>query len=599
MQVTAYALDRDTPRKPEVSFGMTLPRELAAAIRLLQAKNGAEAEAILAPLAQEFARNADVWQLLAGALKLQERWDEALHAFEMSLALNPAQANVRNNHGNVLYTLGRHREALRELDEALRLQPNYADAHYNRALVLEALGREDEALAAVEQACRTGTVPARFHALRAKLLASSPAQDRADAAYRLALGQSIEEARKSVTSAPGEPTTWISMGDSLRFLGRHDEAADAYARAIEADNTNLLAHQRLNQTLWETAKHDRFLDSYRRVLARDAGATTVRRDFARQLFSLGRVEEAEEQLSQAMVHAGADWSLRAERGRARAWQGRLDGFADFAAVEGLAASEPSYWTMRADAELRFGRHDEALRSATKGLAIDAKSQELHSRRFLAERALKTPAFVERDEVGRLPGFYEIETPAGFSNLAQFFEGLSERLRSLHTTQVHPYDQTLRGGTQTLGALFARPDPFIDTLRRQITKAVGDYIARMPEDASHPVFSRRRGEFDFAGSWSACLKANGFHTNHIHPMGWISSALYVSLPSDVADATSKGGWFKIGESNMGLGADDRPERFVKPEPGLLVLFPSYLWHGTVPFSSDETRLTVAFDVVPKD
>jgi len=30
----------------------------------------------------------------------------------------------------------------------------------------------------------------------------------------------------------------------------------------------------------------------------------------------------------------------------------------------------------------------------------------------------------------------------------------------------------------------------------------------------------------------------------------------------------------------------------------VLFPSYFWHGTLPFHSDQPRLTVAFDVVPE-
>jgi hypothetical protein len=58
-----------------------------------------------------------------------------------------------------------------------------------------------------------------------------------------------------------------------------------------------------------------------------------------------------------------------------------------------------------------------------------------------------------------------------------------------------------------------------------------------------------------------------------------------------------GWLKFGESNLGLGGDDRPERFVKPVVGQLVLFPSYMWHGTVPFQSAADRLTIAFDVVP--
>jgi len=40
-----------------------------------------------------------------------------------------------------------------------------------------------------------------------------------------------------------------------------------------------------------------------------------------------------------------------------------------------------------------------------------------------------------------------------------------------------------------------------------------------------------------------------------------------------------------------------EYSVRPTPGMLVLFPSYFWHGTIPFQSPQPRLTVAFDAVP--
>jgi hypothetical protein len=39
-------------------------------------------------------------------------------------------------------------------------------------------------------------------------------------------------------------------------------------------------------------------------------------------------------------------------------------------------------------------------------------------------------------------------------------------------------------------------------------------------------------------------------------------------------------------------------FVQPRPGRLVLFPSYLWHGTTPLECAEPRLTIAFDAVPR-
>jgi Putative 2OG-Fe(II) oxygenase len=47
----------------------------------------------------------------------------------------------------------------------------------------------------------------------------------------------------------------------------------------------------------------------------------------------------------------------------------------------------------------------------------------------------------------------------------------------------------------------------------------------------------------------------------------------------------------------LGERDKPEHNVMPIVGQLVLFPSYYWHGTVPFVSSDNRITIAFDVVP--
>jgi Putative 2OG-Fe(II) oxygenase len=41
-----------------------------------------------------------------------------------------------------------------------------------------------------------------------------------------------------------------------------------------------------------------------------------------------------------------------------------------------------------------------------------------------------------------------------------------------------------------------------------------------------------------------------------------------------------------------------EYSVRPAVAMLVLFPSYFWHGTLPFHSNQARLTVAFDAVPE-
>ncbi|MBL0965493.1 MAG: hypothetical protein IBJ05_01405, partial [Blastomonas sp.] len=48
----------------------------------------------------------------------------------------------------------------------------------------------------------------------------------------------------------------------------------------------------------------------------------------------------------------------------------------------------------------------------------------------------------------------------------------------------------------------------------------------------------------------------------------------------------------------LGLGPRPAHLVAPAEGRLVIFPSYMWHGTLPFESVGHRMTVAFDAMPQ-
>jgi tetratricopeptide (TPR) repeat protein len=178
--------------------------------------------------------------------------------------------------------------------------------------------------------------------------------------------------------------------------------------------------------------------------------------------------------------------------------------------------------------------------------------------------------------------------------------LAAHLRSLHVARSEYLDQSVRGGTQTDGPLFSRVDPLIRTLRTAVVEAVDAYVAALPApDAAHPLLGpprdRRRR---FAGSWSVRLRGAGYHANHVHPQGWVSSALYVALPERRPADAPDAGWLTLGEPQDTLGLDLAPIRRVEPKPGRLVLFPSWLWHGTRPFAEGE-RLTVAFDVaVPR-
>jgi tetratricopeptide (TPR) repeat protein len=197
---------------------------------------------------------------------------------------------------------------------------------------------------------------------------------------------------------------------------------------------------------------------------------------------------------------------------------------------------------------------------------------------------------------------QVPAPAGYASSDAFFSEVRGVLETMHRMQAHPIEQTVRGGTQTNGYLFRLKHPLLRVLEQQIRLAVCATLASFPRDPEHPYWSRRLNRpesdgFRFAGAWSVRLRSQGYHTNHIHPQGWISSALYVALPEEVRDGEDDAGHLQFGVPPAELGIALPPRRVVKPEVGVLSLFPSYMWHGTVPFSSEQPRITVAFDLVP--
>jgi tetratricopeptide (TPR) repeat protein len=176
--------------------------------------------------------------------------------------------------------------------------------------------------------------------------------------------------------------------------------------------------------------------------------------------------------------------------------------------------------------------------------------------------------------------------------------IADFLRSLHVAKGEYLDQSVRGGTQTDGPLLTRIDPIIRDLRSAIVRAVENYLARLPKhDPDHPLLSHCRDQqVRFAGSWSVRLRSGGHHLSHVHPHGWISSALYIALPPEPANPGTNAGWLTLGAPPNDLRTALAPWRAVKPQPLKLVLFPSWVWHGTTPTPEGE-RLTVAFDVRP--
>jgi hypothetical protein len=254
------------------------------------------------------------------------------------------------------------------------------------------------------------------------------------------------------------------------------------------------------------------------------------------------------------------------------------------------------YVQAAEAALLAGKPEKAAGLCEEGLVLSPGNGACLALLGTAWRMLDD----ERDEV--LSGYdtlvrsFDLEPPEGFSSMEEFNARLNSALHRFHPDTREFLGQSLRGGTQTPDNLFGVGIAMVDSLRTRIDAAVARYIAELPQDDTHPFLSRRTGSFRYAGSWSSRLSDKGFHVNHIHPKGWISSCYYVAVPP--ATAEGRQGWIKFGEPQLDVALKDPVRHAIRPAAGRLVLFPSYLWHGTIPFRDSAARTTIAFDVTPQ-
>ena len=96
--------------------------------------------------------------------------------------------------------------------------------------------------------------------------------------------------------------------------------------------------------------------------------------------------------------------------------------------------------------------------------------------------------------------------------------------------------------------------------------IRDYIARLRDRRRViPTDRRKRAGYRIAGSWSVQLQPGGFHINHVHPQGWLSSAYYVELPES-RDGHSARGLAQVRRARRARSPVCAPDHFVEPGGG---------------------------------
>jgi uncharacterized protein (TIGR02466 family) len=97
---------------------------------------------------------------------------------------------------------------------------------------------------------------------------------------------------------------------------------------------------------------------------------------------------------------------------------------------------------------------------------------------------------------------------------------------------------------------------------------------------------------YGGCWANVLGEGGYNKIHNHPGAVWSGCYYVSVGTPAA-APETNGWIEFQDPRPG-NLHGRNER-VKPEAGLMLLFPAWLNHFVNPFHGAGERISIAFNL----
>ncbi|MDA0979420.1 MAG: putative 2OG-Fe(II) oxygenase [Proteobacteria bacterium] len=249
-----------------------------------------------------------------------------------------------------------------------------------------------------------------------------------------------------------------------------------------------------------------------------------------------------------------------------------------------------------DLYLREDQPDQAIE--VFDACMNAIGREFHALAYKSFALIDAGRLAEANylmDIDQYVRAFQFSAPAGYPSLAAFNEALATHIKSHPTLQANV--MSTEHGSHT-GELLDGSDSPMSAMVAIIHEAISWYVSQLPDDPQHPAVRWVPAQWKLT-SWGVVMNDRGHERPHIHPRGWLSGVFYLTLPEIVVNGSEQHeGWLEFGRASPDLHVSAPPHpRHFQPACGQMFLFPSYFYHGTVPFRSEQERICVAFDVEP--
>lgn len=212
------------------------------------------------------ASSAVAWSGKGRALHDLGQLDTAMDAFSCAITCDPTEPSGWAGRGQMRGERGEYAEALADLDQALKLKQDFLAPLLNRATVLLKLNRLDEALATTDEGMTLEPNYGPSLATRGRVLQALSRYDEALAAYETALITPDNPDAPPTTPEDWRTVTLFHKAELLIALNSSHAALAVCEQAIKRNDTSYFSWRSKGDALWHLGRHQEALDAYDRAL---------------------------------------------------------------------------------------------------------------------------------------------------------------------------------------------------------------------------------------------------------------------------------------------------------------------------------------------
>ena len=545
-----------------------------------------------------------------------ENFKEAIFSYNEILKAEPNHLNSIVNLGKILSKLKKFDLSKNLFKEAIKINPNHSDIYFHLGKTYKILGELLKAKSSFEKAIKINPNVKNAHSELGELLFNSGENIKAKACYEKAikidpnksylynnlgmvnfsmkyLKESLSYFEKAIKMNPNNENYFNNIGMVYKMSGDLKKAKSSYEQSIKINPNYTNAHCNLGEVFEKIGENKKSIKSFQRAIELDPNFTAALNNLAVVLNRIGEYKKAiyncEKTLKinpnflPALQTLGTIYLKKDEKQKA------LSCYERAIKINPYSINNQRYWLDLLYTTKKQSIFQDGLNYLLNLGVVNAVIGSYISRSEARYQIRKPNPFC------KYPINYVLKTNltevCNFKDI--YINGMENILKKKDISTRETI--LIKNGSQTDGNLFSQNNNYLDTIKYNINLEIEKYRSHFKD--SNEGFLKNWPSDWYLYGWFVRLNSGGSLSAHMHERGWLSGSIYLNVPPKIK--TDSGNLVvRINKEEEKLNENLNLKKTINVVTGSLCLFPSSLLHYTIPFTSKEERLVLAFDVVPR-